>query len=336
MVMQNRCLRIAKVLCLGLLLVRPVCAAPDFDPLTIFVSMVAGKIFNIVVDYGLSISKSEKEYQESHNFLKNQSKQYFLSTVRYGLQESGNEAILLLHEWYRYPAFIAAIKELCPDYAEYIKKIMGELSMNHEFYTVRGFERISTTVRDKESLLSFTTYYTYPFYELIKNLYGEVIALELKEYEAKHEPFKNQTKEFFLAYVTQQIQKFGAEAVLSEHELYLYPDFLAALLELCPGCAEYIKKIISEFFENPDLFKIRGFEPQFRFEQQKDNVLVFNVYTTYPFYELLKQLYQQIVAVEKTHVQENVPNVLEQEVDLIVQELELAVDGVACSIDVEK
>ena len=298
---QSRFLRVAKVLCLGLLLARPVQAV--FDPLTIFVSMVGGEVLRRVINYGLEASYEEKEYQKRHEFLKKQTKENFLLRLVDAVQESGNEAILSQYEMYIYPNFIAAIKEVCPDYAEHIKKLKAELLLNYECYNnIRGFEIIRTTVRntdDSAGLLSFTTDYTYPFNELIEKLHQEVIILEHTKYLSVHAPFKNQSKKFFLAYVTKKMQESGVEAVLSQYELYVYSDFIEALQELCPGYPEHIKKTMSELVINPARLRVMGFETIVRFLPRKDHEGVYDVSYIYPLYELINKLYQQIIALEK-------------------------------------
>ena len=74
--------------------------------------------------------------------------------------------------------------------------------------------------------------------------------------------------------------------MLSNHELYRYENFRAAIKEEFPGYADYIKTLFKNLSENRNQAEVRGFNSNKRKK-------------IYEFYELIKSLYEEIIALEQ-------------------------------------
>lgn len=191
------------------------------------VQAVVTTIVSEGVRWGLSASLSDKEYKQKDAHYRWLSKEDFLKEFKREVVLSGltQATILVSHEMYKYPAFIAAIKESCPDYAQYIKKLMNDLEENPENRLVRGFEtdhlyhKCALIFKGKKAR-DFSE-----FYELIKKLYAEVVAQE--------QQFAVQKK---------------AEAVAAdnadEYDLIEVEELIGALDEQC------LKKLITEMLSD--------------------------------------------------------------------------------------
>lgn len=126
-------------------------------------------------------SKSNQDYKDRHARLKLFSKKDFKESVelaRETVQQADLE-ILSQHELYRYEDFIEVIKEMCPDYAAYIKALMHELDDNPKARIVKGFEtdhlyhKWAGILKKKAKDFS-------AFYRLIQKLYVQVLEQEKK------------------------------------------------------------------------------------------------------------------------------------------------------------
>ena len=154
-----------------------------FDPATILLGALVGAGINKAIDgaiHLLSPSKSDEEYTANHARFSACTKKDFLDKIEVARDhlEGGAFYFLTQHELYRYPNFIAALKETFPEhYAEYIKKLMQILKDTPNAVIVRGFETDHVYHKCKRFLQNDARDFS-EFYELIKKLYAQVLAQE--------------------------------------------------------------------------------------------------------------------------------------------------------------
>lgn len=142
---------------------------------------------NEFVHWGLSPAKGEVEYAEQHSFRKNLTTDDFLHQIEIlkNLKFFSEQKILAQHEMYRYPNFVDAIRETCPGYAGYIKKLLRELTDNYHARDVKGFGIRRSGIPFLSRLRSLNAADEYEFFELVKNLAAHVAQAEAKELQEK-------------------------------------------------------------------------------------------------------------------------------------------------------
>lgn len=138
-------------------------------------------------------SKSAANFKERHEERRKTSKDEFILGIKLKRHLStpadADRKILTNHELYNYQAFLDAIKETCPDYAEYIKILMQELNNNPSARIVNGFEtdhlyhKAAGIFRKRAKDFS-------AFYILIQKLYAQVL---IEESLAKNAPPPQET-----------------------------------------------------------------------------------------------------------------------------------------------
>ncbi len=148
-------------------------------------SLVVSGVIGIAT-YLLTESKTQQEYDERHAIFYDKNNLFFLElieSIKNNPRLKNSELkILSNHEMYRYESFIEAIKESCPEYAQYIKELYAELVINYKKRKVRGFKRIYKTNIISRELPGHNPADDYfEFYELIKTLYQEVLVAEQLE-----------------------------------------------------------------------------------------------------------------------------------------------------------
>ncbi len=163
-----------------------------FDPVTIAVGAAASAGISKAIDglvYLTSSSKSDQDYAAQHERLQFFTKKDFIDDITFALRITKQSALdfITQHELYRYPPFIEAIKELFPEYAQYIKALMQALEDNPKLRLVRGFETDHLYHKGaglfKKNARDFSE-----FYELIKKLCAEVLAQEQADATQSEEP----------------------------------------------------------------------------------------------------------------------------------------------------
>jgi hypothetical protein len=157
-------------------------SARAMDPATMVVGGLVSAGVNKAAD-GLAClllpSKGDKDYAARHEQLKFFTKQDFIEDIEFACSAGKKGALdfLTQHELYKYPHFIEAIKEIFPEYAQYIKALMQELNDNPKARLVHGFETDHLYHKGarlfKKNARDFSE-----FYELIKKLYAQVLAEE--------------------------------------------------------------------------------------------------------------------------------------------------------------
>lgn len=153
-----------------------------FDPATIILGALVGAGINKAIDgaiYLVSPSKSDADYTANHARFSVYTKKDFLDKIEVARDrlEGGAFYFLTQHELYRYPNFIAALKETFPEYAEYIKTLMQILKVTPNAAIVRGFETDHVYHKCKRFFKNDARDFS-EFYELIKKLYAQVLAQE--------------------------------------------------------------------------------------------------------------------------------------------------------------
>ncbi|MBM3887320.1 hypothetical protein FJ364_05310, partial [Candidatus Dependentiae bacterium] len=86
------------------------------------------------------------------------------------------------------------------------------------------------------------------------------------EYEKRHNHFKTLSKEAFLEEIAAMNTTSGLleRDILSQHELYRYPNFIAAIKTACPSYGTYIKALFAEISSNYKARMVRGFKVEKR------------------------------------------------------------------------
>lgn len=115
-----------------------------------------------------------------------------------------------------------------------------------------------------------------------------------KDYERRHTLFEGKSKTYFLDTIDALKNNADIEnaelRVLSNHELYRYPKFRAAIKESCSEYSDYIKKIIVELANDRKKRDVQGFNVTYKSKKSQEDI--------FEFYELIKALHQEILAEE--------------------------------------
>lgn len=152
---------------------------------THFISKITSWIF--------SPSKTDEEYAMRDQQLKFRTKDEFLEEIA-SLKKIGGfspEMVLCQHELYRYPNFLAAIKEAFPEYTEYVKKLFNHLSECYEARVVKGFKVERKGYLGLRHLRGVRAYDYFEFYELIKELSGQIMEEEVFAPPQKNSPHQD-------------------------------------------------------------------------------------------------------------------------------------------------
>ncbi len=148
-----------------------------YDPSSVTFSAICDYCAAVVITSVEESQEKEKLRKQHVLFLKKQTKLYFLEMIEIKKLTEGERFLLRLHEFYRYPNFIEALKEACPSYSDYIKLLIIDLLNDTKKRKVEGFEvkrNVATNSRAHTDLY-------YEFFELIKTLYLEITQEEEQE-----------------------------------------------------------------------------------------------------------------------------------------------------------
>ena len=161
------------------------------DPLIPLLTNLVVTAVHSIADFFQSESKEDERFAQAYAVLKKKNKAYFVTTINTMLKDSDLDnpelEALTAFELYHCPNYIKALAETCPGYADFIKKIMDELANNPEAYKIKGFETIVTRTPWPGFKLGYDLKKTYPFYELICQIYKELLAKERKKIEEANE-----------------------------------------------------------------------------------------------------------------------------------------------------
>ncbi len=121
------------------------------------------------------------------------------------------------------------------------------------------------------------------------------------EYERRHTHFKTLSKDGFLDEIIIMNTTTGQTErdMLSQHELYRYPNFIAAIKSACPNYGVYIKNLNDEIAINYKARIVRGFKVERRGSFLTRNLRDERSNDYYEFYELVKTLHEEVLAEEK-------------------------------------
>ena len=171
--------RLARTLILSLTLTQ-LTPVHGFDVISIAVGALVSSGIASLTNWLTSPSKDKEEYERRHNHFKALSKDGFLDEIiiMNTTTDQAERDILRQHELYRYPNFIAAIKSVCPNYADYIKSLKEEITHNHKARLVRGFKTERRGSFLTRNLRDVQPNDYYEFYELIKWLHEEILLEE--------------------------------------------------------------------------------------------------------------------------------------------------------------
>jgi hypothetical protein len=152
-----------------------------FDVVTIAAEGIVTNVVSKLSSWIFSPSKSEAEYAARDQQLKFRTKEEFLREFEFLKKTTRctSDLILSQHELYRYQNFLAAIKEAFPEYADYIKKLFGQISQFYEGRVVRGFKIERRGCLGLRNIRGIRSYDYYEFYELIKQLAGDIMVEEI-------------------------------------------------------------------------------------------------------------------------------------------------------------
>ena len=121
------------------------------------------------------------------------------------------------------------------------------------------------------------------------------------EYERRHNHFKTLSKEGFVSEISGMNTAAGQSDhdILRQHELYRYPNFIAAIKTACPSYASYIKSLKEEITYNYKARAVRGFKTERRGSFLTRNLRDVRSYDYYEFYELIKRLSDEVLIEEE-------------------------------------
>lgn len=121
------------------------------------------------------------------------------------------------------------------------------------------------------------------------------------DYSKRDQYLKFQTKEDFLKEfeTLKKIAGYSPLLILGQHELYRYPNFLAAAKEAFPvEYTDYIKKLYEQTTQFYEHRNVRGFKVEKKGYFLLKNMRGIRSYDYYEFYELVKQLLAEIIEKE--------------------------------------
>lgn len=157
------------------------------DPISIAVGVIFDKTIQYSCEWLFAQSTTKAEYLKRHQLLEKQTKSFFLSALELAKSAQGSDFTLSQYELYRYPNFIQALKEFCPEeYATYIKALFIELINNPKKSEVQGFVTRHLIVSAGCGVRSINLGTYYEFFELIKILYIELVEQEIMQQQAFH------------------------------------------------------------------------------------------------------------------------------------------------------
>jgi hypothetical protein len=178
-----------------------------------------------------------------------------------------------------------------------------------------GFDVISIAIGAlvSSSIASLTNWLTSP-------------SKDKAEYERRHTHFKTLSKDRFLDEITIMSNTSGETErdMLRQHELYRYPNFIAAIKSACPNYADYIKNLNNEIAINYKARIVRGFKLERRGSFLTRNLRDVRSYDYYEFYELIKKLHEEVVLEEKQKLSQEKLNKDLAEIEKLIGQLSQA------------
>lgn len=152
---------------------------------------------------------------------------------------------------------------------------------------VFGQSLASMTYLVEHAVAEFASAFFYDSYPQLKNLYD----LEKRNLAYLSEDYFVEAIELLPA--------GDPDLALTKHEYYAYPSFRSAIKKKCPYYAHYIKELKYRLDGSCQARCINGFKPVKRGSLLTRYIREYNHDDFYPFYEMVKKLYADVMQEEK-------------------------------------